>query len=265
MLGQNSYILEKNPIKSPAGIDYKSFNCIHDKVAGMAKSSSGDYDIPDTVPIYDQLSLGACVSHGVCETTNIILSLQNNPTMFLSRLFLYYLCREPYGTIQEDTGTSVWFAINRIANIGICLEDQWPYDVSKFTLRPPPECYVAASSNTITSWYQIDSTGKTRCDQIEASVRSNHPVVFATACGDAMQTYRAGQILNPPTSSEIKGYHCIVVTGVRYINGQRVFRVRNSWGPAYGDNGHLLMSESYFQKSYTNDLWFLSVSPALVF
>jgi len=264
MLGQNLYVLEKNPIPRSA-VEYKSFDIVHEKVCALAKSTSGDYDVPDTVPIYDQLTLGSCTSNGVCEVVNIILALQNDPTMFLSRLFLYYLCREGYNKIQQDSGTPVCFAIDRISNIGICLEEQWPYDVSKFTVRPPPECYVAASANTITSWYQIDTFGKTRGDQVEASIRSNHPVVFATACSEAMQTYRAGQVLVPPKTSEIEGYHCMVITGVRYINGQRVFRVRNSWGPAYGDNGHLLISESYLEQSYTHDLWFLSVSPALMF
>lgn len=231
---------------------------------GMMKSVGGDHDIPHQVPVYDQEDIGSCVLNSSTGCMNIVLSLQKNQTEELSRNFAYWHCRKVMGTKNEDSGTYLWLAVDRHQHVGVCHEKTWKYGHETLFQAPTPDCYPEASDNKATAWFAIKGDGKARCDQVEQAVRANHPVMFGTPVDMQIQTYQKGQILSIPSGS-ILGGHAMVVTGVRYINGRRVFRIRNSWGWWYGDAGHLLMDEEWLGWSSLTDLWVLTAMDPLMF
>jgi len=238
------------------------------KAAPLAQDGV-DYDIPFEPPAYDQGDIGSCVLNATCGAYNMVLGVERSAQVMLSRLFLYWLCREQMGTLDSDSGTYTHLAVDRVGKIGVCQEAMWYYDDSMLYVVPSPDCYPAASDNKATAWFQIvDPTGAgqpTRLDQLEAAVRSNHPGIFGTPCSQAIMQYQAGQVLGIPDASGIIGGHSMVVTGVHYINGKRVWRIRNSWSPSYGDNGHLLIDDDWMGWPELDDIWVLSRADALMF
>lgn len=240
------------------------------KAAAAPKAQDGtDYDIPNEPNAYDQGDMGSCVLNATTGALNMVLAVEGNPTTMLSRLFLYYLCRYMMGTVDQDSGTFTHLAVDRVGKIGVPNENLWAYQDSNLTIAPPPECYPEASDNKANAWYQImDPTAAgqpSRLDQLEASIRSNHPAIFGTPVGAAIQAYTSGQILSIPDVNTLIGGHSMVVSGVRYISGARVWRIRNSWSTDYGDNGHLLIDDSYMGWAQLNDIWVLTRADALMF
>ena len=151
---------------------------------------------------------------------------------------------------------------------GSCRGRRWPPGSGSHRSRcwpTPPETYPEASDNKATAWFNIASTGTARLDALEAAIRSNHPVIYGSPVSSAIQNYQVGQVLTIPDSNDIIGGHSTVFTGVRYINGKRAWRVRNSWSASYGDNGHFLMDDSWAGWSQLDDLWVMTRMSPLMF
>ena len=233
----------------------RSFSDVHHRFIAKAASEAqggGDYDIPNEPPAFDQLEIGACVLNATVGAAQIVLANEGLTLPMLSRLFPYWLCRKEMGTLNEDSGTYGELAIDRIARIGICAETLWPYSEANFldtngqAVNPDPTCFPAASDNRPTDWFLVDTPDVSKkLDQLEAAIRSKHPFIFGTPVDSAIQRYNAGDVLTRPNQNRIIGGHEMVGTGVRYLDGQRVWRVRNSWGTDYGDDGHLLVDDSW--------------------
>lgn len=245
-----------DPSELPDGYEKRAFGGVINTFTARAVSASGDYDIPSKHPCYDQGGWGSCVANATLGAMNIVLEVQAMKTVLLSRFFLYWLCRELMGTKDRDSGTHMYMAVDRVGKVGACSEETFPYVDANMFGGVPPECYPEASDNKATAWFSILDSGSDRLEQLDAAVRSNHPVIFGTPVGPEIQSYQKGQVLTVPTSSI--GGHAMVVTGIRYINGQRRWRIRNSWSQYYGDNGHLLIDDTYMGWSSLRDLWVLS-------
>ena len=63
------------------------------------------------------------------------------PDFIPSRLFIYYNERVIEHTVQTDSGAMIRDGIKSVAKKGVCPEDDWPYDISKFTHKPSAKAY----------------------------------------------------------------------------------------------------------------------------
>jgi Papain family cysteine protease len=273
MMALKGYLAGKT---MPASLQMKlgaarPFADVHSKFVAKAADKAqdgGDYDIPNEPPAYDQGDIGSCVLNATCGALNTILGVEKQQQVMLSRLFLYWLCRYVMGTLDQDSGTYTHLAVDRVAKIGVPNESMWQYSDSNLYLPPPPECYPEASDNKATAWFQIqdpvDSSQPSRLDQLEAAIRSNHPATFGTPCDAAIMQYVLGQVLSIPSGAIIGG-HSMMVSGVRYINGKRVWRIRNSWSPSYGDEGHLLIDDNWMSWPELDDIQVITRMDPLLF
>jgi hypothetical protein len=179
-------------------------------------------------------------------------------------MFLYGLCREVMGTKDKDSGAQSYIAVDRVGKIGVCTEKAFPYIDENMFGGIPPECYPEASDNKATAWFNLQGEGEDRLAQLDVAIRANHPVIFGTRVDAVIQSYVKGQILSIPTGAFIGG-HEMVVVGIRYINGKRCWRIRNSWGAGYGDDGHLLIDDAFMGWSRLVDLWLMTRMDPLLF
>ena len=233
---------------------FHSYQQVFEKAAVTASSTGVSYDVPSEPDVFDQGDLGSCVLNATVGAMMMLLALEKLPLTMLSRLFLYYLCREKMGTVTQDSGTYTSLAVERVGSVGVCAESMWQYLDANMYSAPSPQCYPAASDNKATAWFTISATGDARLTQLEAAIRSNHPVIYGAPVGSALQNYTSGQVLTIPDQADIIGGHSTVFTGVRYIGGKRFWRIRNSWGKAWGDNGHFLIDDAYAGWDQLDDL-----------
>lgn len=240
---------------------------MHAFKASSAAQDGNDYDIPNQPSAYDQLDEGSCVLNSTVGAMSIILGVEKLAVTMLSRNFLYWLCRLAMGTTTTDSGTYSHLAVDRVGKIGVCSESTWGYGDATMYLEPSLQSYNEASDNKATAWFQVDSPNATvdRLTQLEAAVRSNHPVIFGTPVDATIQNYQPGQILTVPDANALIGGHEMVVTGVHYVAGQRVWVWRNSWGTSYGNSGYLMVDDAWMSWAQLQDIWLMTRMSGLLF
>jgi hypothetical protein len=94
--------------------------------------------------VYDQGPLGSCTANAIGAAVQFDLMKQKGKPFVPSRLFLYYNERRMEGTTESDDGAALRDGIKSMARDGDCPEGLWPYDVGKFTVKPPDACYKEA-------------------------------------------------------------------------------------------------------------------------
>lgn len=251
----------------------RSMSDAHGAFKGLAKSSpQTDHDIPNEPPAFDQLDIGSCVLNAVVGALLIALAVTGKPFVMLARLFLYWLCRLWMGTLDEDSGTYIALAVERVGAIGICEERVWPYDDAHFldengkAVGPTAECFPEASDNRPTAWFLVDDAdASARLEQFESAVRADHPVIFGLQLDSKIRSYVAGDVLTTPNPNDIIGGHAMVITGVHYRSGKRIWRVRNSWGVDFGDAGHLDADDGFMSTVLAGDAAVLTRADPLLF
>ena len=84
-------------------------------------------------PVYDQGQLGSCTANAIGAAFEFDQVKQGYKDFMPSRLFIYYNERAMEGTIDTDSGAMIRDGIKSVAKVGVCAEDTWAYDISKFT------------------------------------------------------------------------------------------------------------------------------------
>jgi len=88
-------------------------------------------------PVYDQGQLGSCTANAIAGALQFdeIKEHKNGPST-PSRLFIYYNERVIEGTVTSDSGAQLRDGVKTVAKRGICPAKVWPYDISKFAVKP---------------------------------------------------------------------------------------------------------------------------------
>ena len=229
------------------------------KVYGQAEIPSSRYHPKVNlenyvVSIYDQGALGSCTANALCGTYALDLEKQSQTLrggyeyFTPSRLFLYYNTREYEGTTSYDEGASIRDTVKALNRQGVCKESEWPYNVTKYRLKPPRRCYDAAKGNTLCKYQrllQYAVSTEQRINQLRACLKDNCPFVFGFKVYKSFNNnsnLRYGNMPMPTREEKLRspiGLHAVAAVG--YDDSNRRIIVLNSWGSDWGDNGYFYM------------------------
>ena len=106
-------------------------------------------------PVYNQGKLGSCTANAVSGIYQYDENKEGSDTFIPSRLYIYYNERDGEGTINYDSGASIRDSIKTINKKGVCDEKIWPYDISKFKIKPPTKCYTEGKQNYSVEYNQL--------------------------------------------------------------------------------------------------------------
>jgi len=201
-------------------------------------------------PVANQGHLGSCTAFAIGKGLNEFLRKRDGrPQADLSPLFLYYAERDMDGDVDEDAGSTITTGIKVLQKIGDSKETSWPYDITKFTQKPPQAAYDEAAGYEISGAKQL--SGLTA---IKAEIAKKNPVVFGFRVYESFMKSTGGNIPTPDVKHErLLGGHAVMVVG--YDEAKQVLIMRNSWGPAWGDQGYFYMPYSYFKLGLVMDAW----------
>lgn len=207
-------------------------------------------------PPFNQGRLGSCGPNTVAS--DLIHDMINEPGVALaipSRLFIYYATRSLMGTIQSDSGVNNRDMLRALATYGWATEQEWPYDVNRFTTRPPEEVIAAAKARRIGRYERVPQD----LTSMQAALASGEPFVFGFTVYESFvsQTVeKSGDVPMPRATERRIGGHDVLIVG--YDDATQRFRFKNSYGPEWGDKGYGTVPYAYaLSPSLAADFWLI--------
>ncbi|MDQ6651014.1 MAG: C1 family peptidase [Actinomycetota bacterium] len=212
---------------------------------------------PGCPPVYDQGQLGSCTANAIGGALEFDLLKQGLADLMPSRLFIYYNERAIEGSTGSDSGAQLRDGIKTVNKQGVCPEDEWPYDLAKFTDAPPASAYADALANRATSYQRVARN----LAQFRGCLAAGYPFVFGFTVYDGFESQQVastGEANLPAAGEKVVGGHAVMAAG--YDDSTQRFLVRNSWGDGWGQQGYFTMPYAYLtQRGLSSDFWTIRV------
>jgi len=204
--------------------------------------------------VYNQGDIGSCTANAICGAYEYDYMKKYKKDNFKpSRLFLYYNERDMENSVHSDSGAQIRDGMKSINKVGVCSEDEWSYDTSKFADKPSEQCYKDAITHESIFYGSLKQT----LDQLQSCLLSGLPFVFGFAVYKSFETKEVAKtgIMIMPTENDTQlGGHAVMAVG--YDNKKKVFIIRNSWGSKWGDKGYFYMPYDYIlDNKLCSDFW----------
>ncbi len=204
-------------------------------------------------PVYDQGNLQSCTANSIAAAIEFERHKQKLPPLMPSRLFIYYCVREIEGSVDTDNGAQIRNGIKSVATQGCCPEDLWPYDITKFALKPEPECYKNAFMEKVIKYSRLMN----KINHLKACLASGWPFVFGLDIYNSffsIEVARNGIVPMPEKNETLHGGHAMLAVG--YDDSQKKFIARSSSGSEWGIQGHCMIPYLYLTNSnLAADFW----------
>lgn len=209
---------------------------------------------PECPPVYDQGQLGSCTANAIAAAVEFDQMKQKLAQVFApSRLMIYYDEREIEGTVSSDSGAQIRDGIKSVGTQGVCPEDEWPYDITKFADKPPDNCYSDAVQYRAVSYQSVVQD----LNQMKGCLAAGYPFVLGFSVYESFESQEVAQTGHAPmpTPGEQQiGGHAVVAVG--YEDSNQWFIMRNSWGTGWGMEGYFTLPYAYLtQSNLASDFW----------
>ncbi|MGH9075886.1 MAG: C1 family peptidase [Acidimicrobiales bacterium] len=208
---------------------------------------------PDMPPVYDQGRLGSCTGNAIAGAVDFDNHRQQGSFLAPSRLWVYYQERVIEGTVGQDAGGQIRDGIKSVANLGVCPESDWPYDIATFAKAPPAKDYTDALGDRALVYQAVTQD----LWALKSVLAAGTPVVFGFTVYDEFESpavASSGIVPMPGSTSTVVGGHAVVLVG--YNDAVDRFRVRNSWGTTWGQAGYFELPYLYVTSgSLASDFW----------
>ena len=203
-------------------------------------------------PCYDQEELGSCTANAVCAAFQY-----EDPSFLGSRLFIYYNERNIEENVSGYAICTLSYGIASLEKYGVCLENDWPYEISNYSQPPTPKCYTDATEHHVINAMNIlnNPTSMKQC------LAEGFPFVVGIQIYESFESKKVANTGNVPmpniSMEKCLGGHTVLVCG--YDDSMQVWIIRNSWGTQWGDNGYFYLPYAYLLNPYlSSDLWYVS-------
>ena len=201
-------------------------------------------------PIIDQGSVGSCTACAISAAFQYC-----DPSWIPSELFIYYNTRMLDNNVNTDSGTTISQTVNSIVKYGACNKVNWPYNVNSWSTRPTKLCYTEALDHQALNYSHIQQTYVS----MKSCLASGFPFVIGIFLWQSFESSSAaltGFIPIPDkTKEQYLGGHAVLCCG--YDDDKKVWIMRNSWGPRWGDKGYFYVPYSYLEdmSNVASDSW----------
>jgi C1A family cysteine protease len=208
-------------------------------------------------PVYDQGQLGSCTANAIAAAVEFDLMKEKKNVFIPSRLFIYYNERVMEGTVDSDSGAQIRDGVKSVASKGDCPEKLWPYDINKFTEKPPQSCFKEGVKHKAVQYQRVIRD----LNQMKGCMASGYPFVFGFSVYqsfESQQVAKSGHASMPAPGEKAVGGHAVVAVG--YDDSQNWFIVRNSWGTGWGMKGYFTLPYAYLlNESLSDDFWTIRI------
>ncbi|CAI8731275.1 C1 family peptidase [Chryseobacterium sp. IT-36CA2] len=203
------------------------------------------YSIPTTAPIKNQGAEGSCVAWSTAYAATSALEF-NYKGVISPRSPEYVFNQIKSNPNDCSQGSLIPDALNLIQNQGVCSWDEMPYTDTGCSTQPNPTQQNAASTHKFTNWAIVD---KTNLGNVKTLLSMNLPIIIAVNVDASFDNLSAANgWVWKSHSGAVRGGHAICVIG--YDDAKQAFKVQNSWGTGWGQNGYFWISYSFFTRNF---------------
>jgi len=200
-------------------------------------------------PVGNQGKMGSCTAWSVGKGfREFQINKRNERKVPLSAMFIYYEARAAWGNTQEPTGSTIYDNMVVLEEKGICTDESFPYDVTKYMIKPTTAMYQEAKECTSSGASHISTL-----DDMQSALAQGEVVRFAF---DVMESFRTvgtdGMMPVPKAGEKRLGGHAVMAVG--YDSQKQVVIVRNSWGTDWADKGYFYMPYEVV-RTKGRDMW----------
>lgn len=195
-------------------------------------------------PIGNQGQLGTCVAWAVGYNNKSYLdgvskSLSPNQLQSFAN---QYSPTDLFFSIDPSKrscsgGTNFDDAFNVLISRGVNTLQTVPYDDMCRSISPGNSS--TASANKIKNFRRIQGS----LDEIKEFLAQGTPIVIGAMVNREFQYLRGNNVLNNLNYSGDEGGHAMIIAG--YDDSKSAFRIINSWGNSWGDNGYLWVNYNF--------------------
>jgi C1A family cysteine protease len=217
-------------------------------------------DLSDKMPpILDQGSLGSCGPSQISNSMRYCLSKLKFDEFQPSRLYMYYFARLAEGSsLDQDTGITIRGGLKAIQKYGACSENNWGYNIPKFTERPNNDCIVAGRSHM--SEFRYIRVQQSLVN-IKQAIFGGFPVIIGVKLYksfESNQVAKTGDVPMPNIRKEAYlGGHCVSIVG--FDDTTQRFKLSNTWSTSWGNKGYFTLPYDYIlDTSLASDLWIVT-------
>ena len=193
-------------------------------------------DLGGCTPVRDQGNCGSCWAFGTVGALESAIKINDGQDKDLSEQYLVSC-----NTDGWSCGGG-WFAHDYHYNkpsfltAGARYEADFPYQAAG---PPAVPCQPAPANEKLTGWSYVTTASEVpQPDAIKRAIYEHGPVAAAMCAGNAFGGYTSG-VFQTEESQACNGgvNHAIVLVG--WDDTMGAWRLRNSWGSAWGDGGYM--------------------------
>ncbi len=234
------------------GDNAENLNAIEDDIY-----LGGSGDLPTSVdlsskfpPVNNQGSYGTCVAWSVGYNLRTFLHKKQNPSADITSTSNQFSPKDLFWAIPDDykgpdcAGTNFEYALDVMVSRGIATLSSVPY-TSLGSCSYNPISGTDASDHKILNYRQVAVDINT----IKSYLAQGRAVSFGARLGDNFMNWNSTGVLSSDTYdySGMHAYHAMVLTGYDDNQGANgAFRVLNSWGSGWGDQGYIWVDYDFF-------------------
>lgn len=145
------------------------------------------------------------------------------------------------------SGSTFEPAFNVLTTKGVASMEVVPYQ----NLQGCSGIGVGDTLNRIAGFYRVTSDGDIpKLGELKAYLNDTIPLVIGARLGDQFMNWHNDEVIKQDTYNYtgMHAYHAIALVG--YDDNRQAFRLRNSWGTSWGDEGSIWVDYAFFSREF---------------
>ncbi|HMD00116.1 MAG TPA: C1 family peptidase [Ferruginibacter sp.] len=228
----------------PLGMKFEPEN----KLAGIPLASTpfGGDELPASVDMSDRMPpIGNQGSQQSCVAWSIAYALKSYEEKVETGTQMTFSPSFIYNQINNgmNAPTYVTDGLNLLSDQGVCLLDEMPYNQADWLTKPTAEQKQHAKKFRIDFWRRVNVLD---IKEVKAQLAAGYPVIIGADVSKEFinDGYAQKGAFIWKDAGTPAGGHCMLLVG--YDDAKNAFKVMNSWGTEWGDNGFGWIDYKFF-------------------